>query len=107
MRLTASNRILGGDGTTAPVTLKILRDSPGLRSISHRGIQLVQSAAGINASNLIFQDVKTGLNGFFFKDADGNEYADAAAISAAGKNADQITLIWYRPPVSPFVIHVR
>ena len=99
--------VFGGDGTTAPVTLKILRDSPGLRSISHRGIQLVQSVAGINASNLIFKDVKTGLNGFFFKDADGNEYADAAAISAAGKTADQITQIWYRPPVSPFVLTIR
>ena len=107
LRLTASNRILGGDGTTAPVTLKILRDSPGLRSISHRGIQLVQSAAGINASNLIFQDVKTGLNGFFFKDEEGNAYANAAAIQTAGKSAADITQIWYRPPVSPFVLTIR
>ena len=109
LRVTATqaNRILGGDGTTAPVTLKISRDSPGLRSIFRHGIQLVQSEAGINASNLIFQDVKPGLNGFFFKSADGTEYADAAAIEAAGESVSDIKQIWYRPPASPLTIHLR
>ena len=61
-----------------------------------RGIQLVQSAAGINAANVKFEDVKPNKCGFFFKDADGNEYADAAAIEAAGKTPDEIKEIWYR-----------
>ena len=99
--------VFGGDGTKAPMTLRIAKGSPGLGSIPRRGIQLVQSAAGINASNLLFEDVKTGLNGFFFKDADGNEYADAAAIEAAGKTAAQITQIWYRSPARPLCIIVR
>ena len=54
----------------------------------------MQSAAGINASNLLFEDVKTGLNGFFFKDADGNKYADAAAIEAAADPEKGIPIVY-------------
>jgi len=104
---TGSGTILGETGAKAPMTFRVAKDSPGLSSLPKAGIQLVQSAAGINAANVLFEDVKTDLNGFFFKDADGNEYANAAAIEAAGKAAAQITQIWYRPPVRQFVIIVR
>ncbi len=79
------------------MTLRVSKDSPGLASIPGRGIQLLQSPGGINAANIRFEDVKPKYNGFYFKDADGNEYADAAAIAAAGRTASQITQIWYRP----------
>jgi hypothetical protein len=80
----------------ASLTLRVAADSPGLKNIPRRGIQLVQSAAGINAANVKFEDVKPNKCGFFFKDADGNEYTDAAAIEAAGKTPDEIKEIWYR-----------
>ena len=89
------------------MTLRVSKDSPGLGSIGSRGIQLLQSPAGINAANVRFEDVKPNRNGFFFKDADGNEYADAAAIEVAGKTADQITQIWYRGSSRPLCIIVR
>lgn len=104
---TSASGIIGETGTKAPMTFRVAADSPGLANISRRGIQLVQSAAGINAANVRFEDVKKRVNGFFFKDADGNKYADAAAIEAAGKTADQITQIWYRSPARPFCIIVR
>ena len=78
----------------APATA--LADFPVLKNIPRRGIRLVQSAAGINAANVKFEDVKPNKCGFFFKDADGNEYTDAAAIEAAGKTPDEIKEIWYR-----------
>nr|MCR5839552.1 hypothetical protein [Kiritimatiellia bacterium] len=97
----------GNNGAAAPMTLRVSKDSPGLKSIGSRGIQLLYSKGGINAANVRFEDVKEGVNGFFFKDADGNKYADAAAIEAAGKTAAQITQIWYRGPAQPFTIIVR
>ena len=107
VQTTHNTYVLGSDTTTAPMTFRVSKDSPGLKSIGSRGIQLLYSKGGINSANVRFEDVKEGVNGFFFKDADGNEYADAAAISAAGKAAAQITQIWYRPPVRQFVIIVR
>ena len=71
------------------------------------GVQLLYSKGGINAANVRFEDVKASKNGFFFKDADGNEYADAAAIEAAGKTSADITQIWYRGPTRPLTIVVR
>ena len=97
----------GNSGTAAPMTLRVSQDSPGLSSIRSRGIQLVRSPGGVNVENIRLVDVKTKYNGFFFKDEDGNTYADAAAIAAAGKTADQITQIWYRSPAKPFIIHVQ
>ena len=61
----------------------------------------------MNAANVRFEDVRPNYCGFFFKDADGNEYADAAAIEAAGKTAAQITQIWYRPPPQATVFIVK
>jgi hypothetical protein len=90
------------------MTLRVSKDSPGLGSVSrNRGIQLLYSKGGVNAENVRFEDVRPNYNGFFFKDADGNEYADAAAIETAGKTAAQITQIWYRTPTKPFIIYVR
>ena len=91
----------------ASLTLRVSKSSPGLSGIPRHGIQLVQSAGGMNVEKLIFEDVKPSVNGFFFKDADGNEYADAAAIEAAGKTAAQITQIWYRGSSRPLCIIVR
>ena len=93
--------------TGGKMTLRVSKDSPGLGSIGSRGIQLLQAPGGINVSNIRFEDVKSNRNGFFFKDADGNEYADAAAVAEAGKTADQITQIWYRSPARPLTIVVR
>ena len=93
--------------SAAKMTLRVSKDSPGISGIPSRGIQLLQSPAGINAANVRFEDVKPNRNGFFFKDADGNEYADAAAIEAAEKTAAQITQIWYRSPAQPLTIVVR
>ena len=107
VQTTHNTYVLGSDTTKAPMTLRVAKDSPGLASMPKAGVQLLYSKGGINAANVRFEDVKANYNGFFFKDADGNEYADAAAISAAGKTADQITQIWYRPPRRPLVIHVR
>ena len=91
----------------ASLTLRVSKSSPGLSGIPRHGIQLVQSAGGMNVEKLIFEDVKPSVNGFFFKDADGNEYADAAEIEAAGKTAAQITQIWYRGSSRPLLIIVR
>ena len=91
----------------ASLTLRVSKSSPGLSGIPRHGIQLVQSAGGMNVEKLIFEDVKPSVNGFFFKDADGNEYADAAAIEAAGKTAANITQIWYRGSSRPLCIIVR
>ena len=97
----------GNNGAAAPMTLRVSKDSPGLKSIGSRGIQLLYSKGGINAANVRFEDVKSSVNGFFFKDADGNEYADAAAIEAAVKTSADITQIWYRGPARPLTIIVR
>ena len=97
----------GNSGTAAPMTLRVSQDSPGLSSIGSRGIQLLQSPGGVNVENIRLVDVKAKYNGFFFKDADGNEYADAAAIETAGKTASQITQIWYRHPTSGLMLYVR
>lgn len=67
----------------------------------------LQSPGGVNAENLRFEDVRPNYNGFFFTDADGGEYASAAAISAAGKTAADITQVWYRPPPHATVLIVR
>jgi len=104
---TGSNTILGETGAKAPMTFRVAKDSPGLSSLPKAGVQLVQSAAGINAANVKFEDVKANYNGFFFKDADGNAYADAAEIEAAGKTSAQITQIWYRSSSRPLCIIVR
>ena len=107
VQTTHNTYVLGSDTTKAPMTFRVSKDSPGLKSIGSRGIQLLYSKGGINAANVRFEDVKSSVNGFFFKDADGNAYADAAEIEAAGKTASQITQIWYRPPRRPLVILVR
>ena len=107
IQLTNASMAFPNNSNAAQMTLRVSKDSPGALSIGSRGIQLVQSPGGVNAANVRFEDVKTKYNGFFFKDADGNEYADAAAISAAGKTADQITQIWYRSPAKPFIIYVQ
>ena len=67
----------------------------------------MQSAAGINAANVMLVDAKEKYNGFFFKDADGNSYADAAAIEAAGKTAAEIKEIWYRRSPAGTVYYIR
>ena len=67
----------------------------------------LQIRRGGDAANIRFVDVKPRLNGFFFKDEDGNEYADAAAIEQAGKTAAQIKQIWYRPASTGFMLFVR
>lgn len=108
VRTTHNTYVLGTDTTKAPMTIRVSKDSPGLGSVSRsRGIQLVQSPGGVNAANIRFVDVKPRLNGFFFKDEDGNEYADAAAIEQAGKTAAQIKQIWYRPAPTGFMLFVR
>ena len=107
VRFTSGSNKFPNNTNDAKMTLRVSKDSPGLGSIGSRGIQLLQSPAGINAANVRFEDVKPNRNGFFFKDADGNEYADAAAIEAAGKTADQITQIWYRGSSRPLCIIVR
>ena len=107
VQTTHNTYVLGSDTTKAPMTLRVAKDSPGLKSIGSRGIQLLYSKGGINAANVRFEDVKASKNGFFFKDADGNEYADAAAIEAAGKTSADITQIWYRSPARPLTIVVR
>ena len=89
------------------MTLKIAADSPGLMSIPVRGIQLLNSPGGIIAANVRFVDAKAKYNGFYFKDADGNSYADAAAIEAADKSAAQITQIWYKRPNAGSVYYLR
>ncbi len=107
VQTTHNTYVLGGDTTKAPMTFRVSKDSPGLKSIGSRGIQLLYSKGGINAANVRFEDVKSSVNGFFFKDADGNEYADAAEIEAAGKTATDITQIWYRGSSRPLCIIVR
>ena len=105
VQTTHNTYVLGSDTTKAPMTFRVSKDSPGLKSIGSRGIQLLYSKGGINAANVRFEGPKKGV--FFFKDADGNEYADAATIEAAGKTAAEITQIWYRSPDKPFVIILR
>ena len=107
VRFTSGSNKFPNNTNDAKMTLRVSKDSPGLGSIGSRGIQLLQAPGGINAANIRFEDVKSNRNGFFFKDADGNEYVDAAAIEAAGKTADQITQIWYRGPARPLTIVVR
>ncbi len=107
VRFTSGSNKFPNNTNDAKMTLRVSKDSPGLGSIGSRGIQLLQSPGGINVSNIKFEDMKSNRNGFFFKDADGNEYADAAAIEAAGKTADQITQIWYRGSSRPLCIIVR
>ena len=107
VQFTSGSNKFPNNTNDAKMTLRVSKDSPGLGSIGSRGIQLLQSPAGINAANVRFEDVKPNRSGFFFKDADGNEYADAAAIEAAGKTAAQITQIWYRSPARPLTIVVR
>ena len=107
VQTTHNTYVLGSDTTKAPMTFRVSKDSPGLKSIGSRGIQLLYSKGGINAANVRFEDVKEGANGFFFKDADGNKYADAAEISAAGKTAAQITQIWYRSGKKHTVLMMR
>jgi len=105
VQTTHNTYVLGSDTTKAPMTFRVSKDSPGLKSIGSRGIQLLYSKGGINAANVRFEGPKKGV--FFFKDADGNEYADAAAIEDAGKTAAQITQIWYSGPAQSFTIIVR
>ena len=107
VRFTSGSNKFPNNTNDAKMTLRVSKDSPGLASIPGRGIPLLQSAGGINAANVRFEDVKAKYNGFFFKDADGNKYADAAAIAEAGKTAAQITQIWYRGPARPLTIIVR
>lgn len=107
VRFTSGSNKFPNNTNDAKMTLRVSKDSPGLGSIGSRGIQLLQSPAGINAANVRFEDVKSSVNGFFFKDADGSEYADAAAIEAAEKTAADITQIWYRSPSRPMIIVVR
>ena len=107
VQFTSGSNKFPNNTNDAKMTLRVSKDSPGLGSIGSRGIQLLQSPAGINAANVRFEDVKPNRSGFFFKDADGNEYADAAAIEAAEKTAAQITQIWYRSPAQPLTIVVR
>nr|MCR5838786.1 hypothetical protein [Kiritimatiellia bacterium] len=105
VRFTSGSNKFPNNTNDAKMTLRVSKDSPGLGSIGSRGIQLLQAPGGINAANVRFEGPKKSV--FFFKDADGNEYADAAAIEAAGKTAAQITQIWYCPPVSPLKIYLR
>ena len=107
VQTTHTTYVLGSDTTKAPMTLRIAEDSPGLENIPRRGIPLLQSAGGINAANVMLVDAKEKYNGFFFKDADGNSYADAAAIEAAGKTAAEIKEIWYRRSPAGSVYYLR
>ena len=108
VRFTSTSNKFPNNTNDAKMTLRVSADSPGLgRSIRSGGIQLLQSPGGINAAKVRFEDVKPSYCGFFFKDADGNEYADAAAIEAAGKTAAQITQIWYRPQPKGTVFIVK
>ena len=108
VQTTHATYVLGETGAKAPMTLRVSAGSPGLNGgIGSSGVQLLYSKGGINAANVRFEDVKPSYNGFFFKDADGNEYADAAAIEAAGKTASQITQIWYRSQPNGTVMFIR
>ena len=107
VRTTHNTYVLGSDTAKAPMTFRVSKDSPGLKSIGSRGIQLLYSKGGINAANVRFEDVKEGVNGFFFKDADGNKYADAAEIDAAGKSTSDIKEIWYKAPPTGTFIYMR
>ena len=108
VRFTSGSNKFPNNTNDAKVTLRVPKESPGLGSVSGKyGIQLLQSPGGINAANVRFEDVRPNYCGFFFKDADGNAYADAAAIEAAGKTAAQITQIWYRPPPQATVLIVK
>ena len=101
---TSASGIIGETGDKAPMTFRVAADSPGLANIPRRGIQLVQSAAGINAANVNFE---AKYNGFYFKDTDGKSYADAAAIEAAGKTSAEIKEIWYRRSPAGTVYYIR
>ena len=108
VRFTNTSNKFPNNTNAAKMTLRVPAESPGLASVSRKnGIQLLQSPGGVNAANVRFEDVRPNYCGFFFKDADGNEYADAAAIEAAGKTAAQITQIWYRPPPQSTVFIVK
>ena len=108
VRFTSTSNKFPNNTNAAKMTLRVPAESPGLASVSRKnGIQLVQSPGGVNAANVRFEDVRPNYCGFFFKDADGNAYADAAAIEAAGKTAAQITQIWYRPPPQATVMIVK
>ena len=107
VQTTHNTYVLGSDTTKAPMTLRVAKDSPGLASMPKAGVQLLYSKGGINAANVRFVDAKEKYNGFFFKDADGNSYADAAAIEAASKTASQITQIWYKRPNAGSVYYLR
>ena len=108
VRFTSGSNKFPNNTNDAKMTLRVPAESPGLGSVSSKyGIQLVQSPGGINAANVRFEDVRPNYCGFFFKDTAGNEYADAAAIEAAGKTAAQITQIWYRPPPGGTVMIIR
>ena len=107
VQFTSGSNKFPNNTNDAKMTLRVSKDSPGLASIPGRGIPLLQSAGGINAANVRFEDVKAKYNGFFFKDADGNKYADAAAIAEAGKTAAEIKEIWYRSERKGFAIIMR
>ena len=108
VRFTSGSNKFPNNTNDAKMTLRVPKESPGLGSVSGKyGIQLLQSPGGVNAANVRFEDVRPNYCGFFFKDADGNAYADAAAIEAAGKTAAQITQIWYRPPPQATVLIVK
>jgi hypothetical protein len=108
VRFTSGSNKFPNNTNDAKMTFRVPKESPGLGSVSGKyGIQLLQSPGGVNAANVRFEDVRPNYCGFFFKDADGNAYADAAAISAAGKTAAQITQIWYRPPPAATVLIVK
>jgi len=108
VRFTSGSNQFPNNTNDAKMTLRVPKDSPGLGSVSGKyGIQLLESPGGVNAANVRFEDVRPNYCGFFFKDADGNAYADAAAIEAAGKTAAQITQIWYRPPPAATVLIVK
>ncbi len=108
VRFTSGSNKFPNNTNDAKMTLRVPKESPGLGSVSRSaGIPLLQSPGGVNAANVRFEDVRPNYCGFFFKDADGNAYADAAAIEAAGKTAAQITQIWYRPPPQATVFIVK
>ena len=104
VQTTHNTYVLGSDTTKAPMTLRIAEDSPGLENIPRRGTPLLYSKGGINAANVNFE---AKYNGFYFKDADGNAYADAAAIEAAGKTTAEIKEIWYRRSPAGSVYYLR
>ena len=104
VQTTHNTYVLGSDTTKAPMTLRIAEDSPGLENIPRRGTPILYSKGGINAANVNFE---AKYNGFYFKDADGNAYADAAAIEAAGKTAAEIKEIWYRRSPAGTVYYIR